>query len=146
MEAANIAIRPLTLDDSTSAASLVTQLGYPTTPQQIGSRLERFISDSDHALFVAAQQERVVGLVGGRIGYALEYDEPYVRVIGLAVDQQFRHGGIGKMLMRHLEQWATSNGASRVILTSGSNRTEAHKFYEHIGYERTGVRFVKPLN
>lgn len=141
--APKIEVRPLTLADSGSAASLVTQLGYATSPEQLARRLERL--DSDHALFVATVGQQVIGFAGGRIEYGVESDAPYVRVIGLAVDQQFRHRGVGTLLMEQVETWARTVGTSLTMLTSGSHRTDAHSFYERIGYARTGVRFVKQL-
>jgi GNAT superfamily N-acetyltransferase len=145
MEPADVAIRPLTVSDSESTAALVTQLGYPTTPQQIASRLDTLISDPDYALFAATHRQQVIGIVGARIGHALEFDQPYARLIGLAVDEPFRGSGVGKMLMQHIEVWAKGHGAVMLLLTSGSHRTEAHQFYERIGYARTGTRFAKQL-
>lgn len=36
-------------------------------------------------------------------------------------------------------------GADSAIVNSSSYRTAAHRFYEGLGYEITGVRLIKPL-
>jgi GNAT superfamily N-acetyltransferase len=53
--------------------------------------------------------------------------------------------GIGRRLMERIEAWLRDHGATRLTLTSGKQRTEAHRFYRRLGYEETGLRFVKRL-
>jgi ribosomal protein S18 acetylase RimI-like enzyme len=57
--------------------------------------LQVVLSDPDDALFLATHDEQVIGLVGARIGFALEFDQPYVGVTGLPVDETFRQRGVG---------------------------------------------------
>jgi GNAT superfamily N-acetyltransferase len=53
--------------------------------------------------------------------------------------------GIGSALVKHVEQWATRNGAKRLSVTSGMHRKATHEFYEKRDYENTGLRFTKKL-
>jgi GNAT superfamily N-acetyltransferase len=52
---------------------------------------------------------------------------------------------VGRALVSTVERWARDQGASRLSLTSGLHRAEAHRFYEHLGYEEKGVRLARPL-
>ena len=67
------------------------------------------------------------------------------RVTALVVTPTAQGLGIGRQLLKEAERRARSGGASRIELTSGSQRTEAHAFYRACGYKDSSVRFVKQL-
>jgi GNAT superfamily N-acetyltransferase len=100
---------------------------------------------ADYVTFVAEAADVVVGLVGAYLGCALEFTEPYGRLTGLVVDEQWRGRGIGSLLLAKVEGWLSGKGASLVTLTSGKHRIESHVFYGKLGYEETGLRFAKRL-
>ena len=139
-------IREAKLTDASVIAHLVTQLGYPTSSSEMENRLQIILAHPDHIIFVAEVSSTVVGLVGAYTGYSIGFTGTYGRLIGLVVDVQWRGRGIGKMLMEQIERWLREKGATRIIITSGKQRTEAHRFYEALGYTETGVRFVKRLS
>jgi hypothetical protein len=43
------------------------------------------------------------------------------------------------------ERLLKANGCQLVEVTSNLRRTDAHRFWERIGYERTSARFAKHL-
>jgi GNAT superfamily N-acetyltransferase len=141
----DLAIREAKTTDAADLARLVSQLGYPSTEQDMAERLEALAGKPEYVLFVAESSGRVVGLVGAFLGYALEFSGPWGRLMGLVVDEPFRGQGIGRRLMERIEAWLRDHGATRLTLTSGKQRTEAHRFYRRLGYEETGLRFVKRL-
>jgi len=69
----------------------------------------------------------------------------YGRLTGLVVDERWRGKGIGGSLMTRIEDWIRQQGSVIAVLASGSHYAEAHRFYRHLGYEETGIRFVKRL-
>jgi GNAT superfamily N-acetyltransferase len=140
-----IAIRPATKDDSTAITRLITQLGYPATPEEITRRLASILAHPDYAMWVAEVSGRVVGVTGVFIHLALEYDGYYGRLLGLVVDEACRGQGIGKQLLDQTEGWLRERGVDKLTLTSGKQRTEAHKFYRRLGYAETGLRFGKSI-
>lgn len=140
-----IAIRPAAKADAPDLARLVTQLGYPASAGEMAERVEALSGRPEYALFVAETSGRVVGLVGAFLGYALEFSGPWGRLMGLVVDEPFRGRGIGARLMEQIEGWLRDRGATRLTLTSGKQRADAHRFYRRLGYEETGLRFVKRL-
>jgi GNAT superfamily N-acetyltransferase len=138
-------VRGATLSDVEKIAALVSQLGYQTTADDMRLRLERLLPHPEHIMFVAETSGDVVGLVAAHIGQGLENNDPHARVTGLVVDGHWRGGGVGKMLMEHIESWCRNRGVRNVILTSGNHRVDAHKFYQRIGYTASGQRFIKHL-
>lgn len=141
----DLAIRPAKKTDAADLSRLVSQLGYPSTEQDMAERLRALAGQPEYVLFVAEASGRIVGLVGAFLGYALEFNGPWGRLMGLVVDEPFRGRGIGRRLMERIEAWLRDHGATRLTLTSGKQRTEAHRFYRRLGYEETGLRFVKRL-
>jgi len=141
----DLAILEAKTTDAADLARLVSQLGYPSTEQDMAERLEALAGQPEYVLFVAEESGRIVGLVGAFLGYALEFSGPWGRLMGLVVDEPYRGRGIGRRLMERIEGWLRDHGATRLTLTSGKQRTEAHRFYRRLGYEETGLRFVKRL-
>lgn len=139
-------LREATEADTDAVAHLMTQLGYPTTPADMRTRLTAVRSHPDYATFVAAQDQRLAGMVGACLGHYYEYNGVYGRIVALVVDAQVRGAGVGAALLAHAEDWIRHHQGSAVIINSGHQRTEAHRFYEGQGYQATGQRFVKALD
>jgi GNAT superfamily N-acetyltransferase len=140
-----VTLRPAGAADATVLAALMTELGYPTSAAQMFDRLEHLLSHSDYHTIVAAAAGQVVGLVGLGRGWYYEKDGSYVRLLALVVTAAQRGSGVGSALLRAGETWAVEQGAEAVVLNSGEHRKDAHQFYEGMGYESTGLRFVKLL-
>lgn len=138
-------LRVATLSDSPALAELVTQLGYPTSEAEMQERLEHLLPHPEHSMVVAETSGGVVGLVGGQVGPALELDGVYGRITGLVVDARWRGHGIGTTVMQHIESWFRERGARTIVPASGHHRVDAHTFYKTMGYEATGLRFIKRL-
>ncbi|HSK47266.1 MAG TPA: GNAT family N-acetyltransferase [Coriobacteriia bacterium] len=60
----------------------------------------------------------------------------------VAVLPEFQGTGIGRLLVRELEQWARESGAREVWLNARDN---AFPFYERLGYQFTGETFISEL-
>lgn len=59
------------------------------------------------------------------------------------VDKAHRRMGIGSALMRELEQRAADAGCSYIIFVTESERTDAHRFSESLGYKSDASRGFK---
>ena len=140
-----VTIRQATLSDVSAVARLVTQLGYPTSAIQMEGRLQAMLARPDYVLFLAEADHIVVGLAGAYLTLGLEIDNPYGRLTGLVVDEGWRGQGIGRLLLETVEDWLKQRGAPLLLITSGLHRAEAHEFYRHLGYDKTGLRFAKKI-
>jgi GNAT superfamily N-acetyltransferase len=138
-------VRPAVLDDDSAVAGLLTELGYPADAGTMRRRLAALFAEPDHASFVAEAPHGVVGVTGVRLERGFELDGRYARILVLVVASGHRGHGIGALLLEAVEAWAAERGASLLLLTSGTQRVDAHRFYARHGYAQTGVRLVKRL-
>jgi GNAT superfamily N-acetyltransferase len=127
-------IRGARIEDALQLARLTEQLGYSADPSFIARQLNTFLSEPDHGIFVTEQDGKLIGWV--HVYRSQLFYLSFAEIGGLVVDESFRGQGIGRALMEKCEEWARSKGIPEIRLRSGSHRTEAHKFYERIGYEQ----------
>lgn len=138
-------VRPATLADADRLAALMTELGYPTAPEQMSARLTRILADVDYRTFVADDGGTVVGAIGLRTGPLYEFDEPYGQIMVLVVADGRRRTGAGGLLLRTAETHFAARGVRFAVVTSANRRADAHAFYEKHGYAFDGRRYKKPL-
>ena len=137
-----ISIRSAVADDADALASLSTQLGYPSTPEQLRERLRRVREKNVGEVFVAVDAtSHVVGWAHAAPRFGLE-DEPTVELAGLVVDESARGLGIGALLLRAVEEWACANGIGAVRVHSNTIRERAHRFYRREGYGDVKRQFL----
>lgn len=127
-------LRRATPADVPDLADLATQLGYPSTLEQIARRLEVLAGEpAVNAVFVAELDGRAVGWVHVHL-YRLLVDDLEAEIGGLVVDASARGQGLGARLMEVAENWARERGCLSVYLRSNTLRTQAHTFYQKLGY------------
>lgn len=136
-------IRPPAPADAQALARLMGELGYPSTAEQVQGRIDRADANPDYRTHVAEVNGQVVGMMGLQRGWAYEKDAPFVRVLALVVSAGARRRGVGARLLGTAHAWARELGAYGVHLTTSLHRDEAHRFYERVGFERTGWRYAR---
>ena len=127
-------IREMHAEDDAAVSSLVGQLGYQRTAEQI----REWIADLSHAnceqaAYVACVDEQVVGWIEISIERRLQ-SPPFAMIGGLVVSDGYRGHGIGRLLCERAEQWAWMQGLETLRVTSRSTRVDAHRFYLRDGY------------
>ena len=123
----------MTAADARDVADLSTQLGYPSTVEQIADRIRDIAARADGAMLVAELGGRVTGWIHVRGQHLLESD-PYAHIAGLVVDQTVRRRGVGRRLIGAAEEWAHAAGYGVIRVSTNSARTESRPFYESVGY------------
>jgi len=141
----NCIVRQASLKDAPHLARLLTQLGYPTSSEEMTERLQPLLQRPEYITFVAESGNILVGMVGVHVAFGYELKGPYGRLTGLVVDELFRRHGIGRRLIETVEAWLREHSISLIIVTSGIHRTQAHQFYTDLGFIETGKRFAKHL-
>ena len=143
----SIVIREIESKDYVSAAVIWRDvLGFSAaTDENVTKTYERMKGDSRYRTFVADINGNVVGFATTVEALAIDHPNGYIKMNGLAVLPEYKHRGIGKALMEHVEELAKERGASAVGLASGFQRTDAHEFYERLGYRKTSFYFRKNI-
>ncbi|MCB8822068.1 GNAT family N-acetyltransferase [Microvirga rosea] len=101
---------------------------------------------SENSLFVALDRDEVVGTFQLTfIPNLTSRGALRVKVESVKVKGARRSGGIGSQMMIFAEEEARRRGAGMLELTSNKTRTEAHRFYERLGYTRSHEGFKKKL-
>ena len=116
-----------------------TSLGYDYDLEKQKAKIQAVLNDSTQVIFVAETNNKVVGYIH-LVNYDVIYADNFKNCLGLAVDNDYKRNGIGSALLNQAEIWAKENGAVGIRLCSGSERVNAHKFYESQGYEVTKLQ------
>lgn len=98
-----------------------------------------------YRLFALKRDGVAVALAGVGIATNLYYGR-YLWVYDLVTTEAERSRGYGRRLLQHLEELARQEGCDTIALSSGVQRSDAHRFYEErMGYERASFVFRKEL-
>lgn len=143
--AVDIQFRDAKLADAPAVAALIEALGYPCELGEAERRIRRVNASPRQALILAVLGDAVCGLISVDYMFYLPLGRDTCRITALVVDARFRNQGVGRALLRHAESLARRENVARIELTTAGHRHEAHAFYTQCGYERSSVRFVKPL-
>jgi len=141
----SVSVRDAGPADATAVAMLLGELGYPSSEEEFGSRLEAFSRVDGTHLVVAEEGGEVVGLAAMQVMPLVHRDLPVARITAMVVRSDRRGAGLGRRLEDELERIARGEGCGRIDLTSRHHRNEAHAFYRVLGFEETSLRFVKDL-
>jgi ribosomal protein S18 acetylase RimI-like enzyme len=140
-----LTIRHAKFNDAPELAVLMCELGYETERTEMETRLKLILSNPAYRTFVAIMDGSVCGMVGMLTYSSYEHNNPSGRILALVTSSTARRRGIGRALIATAEEDFAQRGISRVALDTRLTREDAHKFYESLGYERNGWRFVKQL-
>jgi ribosomal protein S18 acetylase RimI-like enzyme len=141
----DVLIRNVRPDEVQALATLIAQLGYPTSEEAVARRVERFQASNADRLAVAEMDGQAVGLAGLHISLAVEYDDPVAKLSAIVVDERYKGRGIGRALVAEMEAEARRRGCCLIFLTTAERRKDAQSFYRQLGFEETGRRFAKRL-
>ncbi|MGF6886294.1 ribosomal protein S18 acetylase RimI-like enzyme [Nocardia sp. GAS34] len=102
--------------------------------------------DGKQLLLVAEQAGRVVGTAQVSFLAGLSRRGPMRgQIEAVRVASGVRGSGLGTRLIEECVGRAHERGCVLVQLTSDASRTEAHRFYERLGFEPTHIGFKRPL-
>jgi len=126
-------IRPAETRDAAALARLIGQLGYPAAEAEIVERLALMEAEG-RAVLVAESEGAVVGCLSTSVMRVLHRPAPVGRISMMVVDEARRGRGIGARLVEAAERTLAAQGCTMIEVTSNQRRTEAHRFYERLGY------------
>lgn len=137
-------IRKLQRRDNESLSKLLTQLGEEGEQGDTANVHDFIRKHPSNEVYVYEENGEIIGLLGFRLRQNLEDSSQYGEISIIVIDENHRRKGIGRKLFDFAEDLARKYKCKGTWLVSGLHRSsEAHKFYEELGYEATGYRFVK---
>jgi GNAT superfamily N-acetyltransferase len=139
-----IDIRDASAADVPALAALVAELGYPTPEATMAVRLDAMI-DAGEKVLVAERDGDVVGLLTLHVTPVLHRPTAVGRLTALVVAERARGAGVGRSLVAAAEHILAARGCALIEVTSNQRRTDAHAFYQRLGYDVTSLRFKKDL-
>lgn len=139
-----ITTREVTPEDAVDVSALSYQLGYTVSVEQTIQNIKALLQSESHTVFVAVD-EKVIGWIGVAIQISLEIP-PLCLISGLIIDDHYRNKGVGKLLIERAKQWSRDKIVNRLRLRCNVKRTEAHKFYEHLGFSELKQQKLFEIN
>ena len=91
---------------------------------------------TDKILFVADDDDRLLGVVGG----FRRLDPLEVQLVSLWVDPKARGRGVARSLIRAVASWARERGARRIVLFVQEANAPGRALYARAGFRPTGDR------
>ena len=130
-------IRNLALKDLEQIDKLYYQFWQENSDMEKMKKMFRELETNSNYIFLAAEEEGIVaGTVMGIICYELYGDcRPFMLLEDLVVDRRFRKRGIGKALVKKLEEEAEKRGCSQIMFITEAERKDAVSFYESLDYD-----------
>lgn len=141
----DVAVREATVEDAPALAPLLGELGYPVAADALALRMRRMLARDDQKVLIAEQEGATLGLLALHVFPVLAYDRDLAMIMALVVTASARGLGVGRALVDAAEALGKSLGASRLMVTTHVRRADAHAFYERLGFELTGRRYVRTI-
>lgn len=141
----DLTVRFAEASDAEALAKLMGELGYETRVSEMQMRLEAIANDPRYRTFIAVKDGKVCGMIGTLAQASYEHNDPGGRILALVVATDARGYGVGRKLIAAAENDFAQRNIRRITVNTHLRRKDAHEFYERLGYEKTGYRYVKNL-
>ncbi|MFD1851322.1 GNAT family N-acetyltransferase [Oceanobacillus bengalensis] len=94
-----------------------------------------------YKMYALFDKNEIVAVTGFKPMITLYYGR-FVWVCDLVTDMNKRSNGFGERLLKYVQDWAKANNYEKVALSSGLQRTDAHRFYEEkMNYDKVSFVF-----
>ncbi|MGI2329043.1 GNAT family N-acetyltransferase [Planococcus sp. YIM B11945] len=132
------AILAVMKDAEQSGYMLVNPGERNVAPEQFGGFIETINQKEKSGLFVACENDRI-------LGYLMVQNEELQRVahrayLVIGVHSESRGKGIGRALFTYVLHWAKNKGLHRLDLTVIAYNHDAVELYKKMGFEVEGVK------
>lgn len=144
---APVTIRPARAADLPAVLRAYAEAGIDSpgetlTPAEAEVLLARFAQYPDYTLYVAEAEGGVVGTYALLVMDNLGHGGARSGVVeDVAVLPEAQGLGVGRAMMQHAMDTCAAKGCYKLALSSNAKRTEAHEFYQHLGFTLHGYSF-----
>lgn len=143
-------IRRATEADLPQLIPLLQQLSIDAPREDLATPVPTVYSETFRVVDTDPRQHLLVAELDGRIVGSLvlvivpnlsHQGSPWAEIENMIVHDAVRSRGIGEALVKHATDLARAAGCYKLTLTSNLGRTDAHRFYERLGFKTTHRAF-----
>jgi len=129
-------IEKLQRRDIPSLLELYKELtSFKNSPEKSLEIYDRVENNENYLILVAKENDAVIGTALAIVVDSLSVGgKPFMVIEAVVVKSTFRNRGIAKALFVRLDEFAQAKHCGYAILVSSAGRTNAHKFYENMGF------------
>ncbi len=112
--------------------------------EKMKKQFEKLQNNDTHIILSAVEDNALIGSIMGIVCEEL-YGEckPFLIIENMIVDKSCRKKGIGKALILELENRSRERECTQIILVTETNRLDACRFYESVGFHKTANKGYK---
>jgi ribosomal protein S18 acetylase RimI-like enzyme len=137
-------VRGAAIEDAAEIHALASQLAETVSdalPDEdaVKARLGELIEEPRAQVLVAEAGDGLAGVVSLWIKPDLAHGDAVVEVPMLAVAEDHRRSGVGRLLMSRVRDVASENDASLIELVATSANVAARDFYKSLGFTEADV-------
>lgn len=136
-------IRELDLKELLTAYEVVSQLRTTLAYDEFEDLIYEMRS-MEYKMFGIMDGEKLITYAGVAIQTNL-YHKRHIFVFDLVTDEKYRSSGYGEMMLDYLSDFAKMGMCENIVLSSGLQREEAHRFYEKNGFVKKSFVFLKSV-
>ena len=111
-----------------------------TTVEEQQEIIQRFKSSPSKIMLLSLDEksDEIMGFTLG-IGNELQRNK-YTLYCVIGILQRYTGNGVGRNLLRNLEEWATEAGFHRLELTVMEHNERGKRLYQNLGFQSEGIR------
>jgi GNAT superfamily N-acetyltransferase len=136
-------IRELDLRELLTAYEVVSQLRTTLTYDEFEDLIYEMRS-REYKMFGIMDGEKLITYAGVAIQTNL-YHKRHLYIFDLVTDEKYRDKKYGAMMLEYLNDFAKMGMCENIVLSSGFQREDAHRFYEKSGFAKKSFVFLKSV-
>ena len=136
-------IRELDLKELLTAYEVVSQLRTSLSYKEFEDLIYD-MRDMEYKMIGIMDGETLITYAGVAVSTNL-YNKRHLYVYELVTDEKYRGKKYGKMMLDYLHDYAKMGMCENIVLSSGFEKVEAHKFYENNGFSKKSFVFLKSV-
>lgn len=115
-------------------------------PLNLKKNIKEFLKSKTSGIYISYSNDIPTGFVEYRLlENKLRDDEGVIEITSLFTHKDYRKSGIAKELIKKIEAISLKSSCTRIVLYSGLELKDAHKFYKQIGFKKKAYYFAKNL-
>lgn len=140
-------IRPATIADGETVFNFISRLEEKAFDwEHFKLKFKENISKSNVIYLVAVnEKDEAIAFISGHGSTVLHHEGEVWEIQEMYVSRGFRNKGIGKSLLKILEEQLIKSGCESLEVTTDVNRSDAKRFYGRSGFRNTHLKYVKEM-